>query len=128
MRERVEQHVRSAREWAKALPFLRPVQVSNCKGIEALLHGGSRKPTHHCCRAKLYEQPLPAVLHRGQPRRVQGNLCTFDVSLVLPLDVRRHGLEATEANQDENLATASLGAIVSGVVRTCASSRRGRHT
>jgi len=82
------------------------VQVSHREGIEALLHGGSRKPNHHCCGAKLYEQPLATVLHSGKPRRVQGNLCTFDVGLVLPLDVRRHGLEASEANRDENLAQA----------------------
>src|SRR5216683_2572210 len=106
MREGVQKHVRSARDWAQALTFLRPVEVSDRKGIEALLHGGSRKSTHHSCRAKLYEQPLAAVLDRRKPRRVQGNLCTLDVSLVLPLDIRRHGLEASEANQDENLAQA----------------------
>src|SRR5712691_9434359 len=102
MREGVQQHVRSAREQAQALPFLCPVQVSDRKGIEAPLQGGSRKPTHHCWRAKLYEQSLATVLHRGKPRRVQGDFCTLDVGLVLPLDIRRHGLETSEANQDEN--------------------------
>ena len=85
---------------------IRPVLVSDRERIEALLHGGSRKPIHHCCRAKLDEQPLTAVLDRRKPRWFEGDLRALDVGLVFAVDIRRHRLEAREADQSENLAQA----------------------
>jgi hypothetical protein len=77
--------------------------VSACKGIKAPLHGRPRKPTHHCFRVKLDEQTFPSVFHRGKPRRFQGDLRALDVGLVLAVDIRRHRLEASEADQGEDL-------------------------
>src|SRR5882724_13260188 len=94
MRECVQQHIRSTREWALALPVLCPVLVSSRERIEALLHGCSRKPTHHCLRTKLDEQPLTTVLDCGEPRWFAGDLRSLDVGLVFAVDVRRHSLEA----------------------------------
>ena len=37
----------SAGEWALALPVFCPVKMSSRERIEALAHGGSRKPIHY---------------------------------------------------------------------------------
>ena len=74
MRERVQQHIRSTREWALALSVFSPVLVSSRERIEALLHGRSRKPIHHCLRTKLDKQPLTAILDRGEERAMISTL------------------------------------------------------
>jgi hypothetical protein len=80
--------------------------VSPRERVEALLHGRSRKPTHHRLRTKLDEQPLTAILDRGEPLWFEGDLRALDVGLIFAVDIRRHRFEACEADQSENLAQA----------------------
>ena len=71
--------------------------------VETLLDSGAPQLALHGLRTKLDEHPLSAVLHRGEPRGLQGDLRALDVSLVLPMDVRRHRLKARKTGQGQNL-------------------------
>jgi hypothetical protein len=82
------------------------VLVPSSKRNEALIHGGPCKPSVYCLRTKLNKQSLAAVLDRGKPGWIKGNLRTFNVGLVFAVDIRCHRFEACEADQSENLAQA----------------------
>src|SRR5439155_337577 len=55
-------------------------------------------------RAKLDKYPFAAVLDRREPRGLQSDLRALNVGFVLPLDVRRDGLEAREPDERQDLA------------------------
>ena len=67
--------------------------------VEALLDVLPVEPASHGFGARLDEDSLAAVLDRGEPSRLQGDLDALHVGLVLAVDLRRHGFEAGEADQ-----------------------------
>src|SRR5258707_7067857 len=98
MRDCVQQHIGSPRKWALTPPVICPALMSSRKRNETLVHGRSRKPSIYCLRTKLNKHSLTTVLNRRKPRRIECNLCAFDVGLVFAVDIWCHGFEASEAD------------------------------
>ena len=105
VRERVQQHVRPARERRARSCGPPPSARARSRGASSrCLTAGPLEPLLHGLGAKLDEDAFAAVLDRREPRRLERDLRALDVGLVLAVDVRRHGLEAGEADQRQDLA------------------------
>jgi hypothetical protein len=81
-----------------------PAVVTFAKVIEPRFDTRPLTPALYGGGAKLEEDPLPAVLDGGEPARLLGQRGALDVGLVIPIDIRRDGLETCEASQGEHLA------------------------
>ena len=104
MGQRVQQHIGTARERAFSLAIRHPEPVPGRKALEPPRDRRPREPLVHGRRANLEKHPFTAILHRGKPLRLQRELRPLDVGFVFPVDVGRHGLEAREPDERQDLA------------------------
>ena len=70
----MQKHVRPTGELTFALTVLAPALVASVQGIQSLLHRRPRKPTPYSVRTELDKQPFSAVLDRGKPTWLVGDL------------------------------------------------------
>ena len=107
VRERVQQHVRARRETGAWLlrsfvqrwcPLARPSSRCLTAGRASQLFTASARSWR--------KTPSPRFSTAGNHCGLERDLRALDVGLVLAVDVRRHGLEAREADERQDLAQA----------------------
>ena len=106
VRERVQEHVRPARERRGRACGSPPTLGALRAAARAAARPRPREPRADRGGVEQQEDPFAAVLDRREPARLEREIGALDVALVLAVDVRRDRLEAREADQREHLAQA----------------------